>query len=142
MTEALATKGYRIELSQDPEDDSWGAEVPDLPGCVAAAASPGDAIAAAVDAIDAWIATAIALGRAIPAPSRRTGGYSGRFVLRVSRGLHGRLAREAEREGVSLNLYCATVLAEAVGASVGAGLPAAPRDRPRLVRDAMRSSST
>lgn len=142
MTDALATKGYRIELSQDPDDDSWGAEVPDLPGCVAAAASPGDAITAAVDAIDAWIETAIALGRAIPPPSRRTGEHSGRFVLRVSRGLHGRLAREAECEGISLNSYCAIVLAEAVGASLGAGLPTAPRDRPRLVRDGMRSSST
>ena len=142
MIEALATKGYRIELSQDPDDDSWGAEVPALPGCVAAAASPGDAIAAAVDAIDAWIETAMALGRAIPTPSPRTGDYSGRFVLRVSRGLHGRLARVAAREGISLNSYCATVLAEAVGASLGAGLPTAPRDRPRLVRDGMRSSST
>jgi antitoxin HicB len=121
MTEALATKGYRIELYQDADDDSWAAEVPDLPGCVAAASSPGDAITAVVDAIDAWIDTALALGHAVPPPSRRVEGHSGRFVLRVPRGLHGRLAREAEREGVSLNTYCATVLAEAVGASSGAG---------------------
>ena len=117
MTEALATKGYRIEVSQDPDDDGWAAEVPDLPGCVAAAASPADAITAAVDAIDAWVDAAVAMGRAVPPPSRRTEEHSGRFVLRVPRGLHGRLAREAEREGVSLNSYCATVLAEAVGAS-------------------------
>jgi predicted RNase H-like HicB family nuclease len=121
MTEALATKGYRIEVCQDPDDDSWGAEVPDLPGCGAAGASPTDAITAVVDAIDAWIDTAVALGRAVPPPSRRTEEHSGRFVLRVPRGLHGRLAREAEREGVSLNSYCMTVLAEAVGASSRAG---------------------
>ena len=120
MTDALATKGYRIELYEDPDDDSWAAEVPDLPGCVAAASSPGDAITAVVDAIDAWIDTALVLGRAIPPPARRTEEYSGRFVLRVPRGLHGRLAREAEHEGVSLNSYCATVLAEAVGGSSGA----------------------
>jgi antitoxin HicB len=121
MTEALATRGYRIEVYQDPEDDSWAAEVPDLPGCVAAGAAPADAITAAVDAIDAWIDTAAALGRAVPPPSRRVEEHSGRFVLRVPRGLHGRLVREAEREGASLNTYCATVLAEAVGASAGAG---------------------
>jgi predicted RNase H-like HicB family nuclease len=121
MTEALATKGYRIELYQDPDDDSWAAEVRDLPGCVAAGASPADAITAAVDAIDAWIDAAVALSRAVPPPSRRTEEHSGRFVLRVPRGLHGRLAREAERQGASLNAYCATVLAEAVGASSRAG---------------------
>lgn len=116
MTEALATKGYRIELYQDPDDDSWAAEVPELPGCVGAGASPVDATEAAADAIEAWIDTAVALGRAVPPPSRRVDEHSGRFVLRVPHGLHGRLAREAEREGVSLNAYCATVLAEAVGA--------------------------
>jgi predicted RNase H-like HicB family nuclease len=121
MTESLATKGYRIELYQDPDDDGWAAEVPDLPGCVAAGVSPADAITAAIDAIEAWIHTATTLGRAVPPPFRRTEEHSGRFVLRVPRGLHGRLAREAEREGVSLNSYCATVLAEAVGASSQAG---------------------
>jgi HicB family len=92
-------------------------------GPISAPAStrPGDAITAAVDAIDAWINTALALGRAVPPPSRRVEEHSGRFVLRVPRGLHGRLAREAEREGVSLNTYCATVLAGAVGASSEAG---------------------
>lgn len=117
MTETMPTRGYRIELYQDPEDDSWAAEVPELPGCAAAGASPAEAVTAIVDAIGAWLDAAALLGRAVPPPSRRLEEHSGRFVLRVPRGLHGRLVRTAEREGVSLNAYCTTVLAEAVGAS-------------------------
>ena len=31
--------------------------------------------------------------------------YSGKFVLRIPKTLHARLAMEAEKEGVSLNQY-------------------------------------
>jgi antitoxin HicB len=53
-------------------------------------------------------------GKAIPEP--RVGkNYSGRFLLRIPQTLHAELAREAEREGVSLKQYAATTLARAVG---------------------------
>jgi antitoxin HicB len=116
MSDERATRGYRAVLSEDPDDGSWAAEVPDLPGCVAAGTSPSEVIGQIGDAIDAWIATAAAVGRQVPSPSCATISHSGRFLLRVPRGLHGRLVRAAEGEGVSLNTYCATVLAEAVGA--------------------------
>ena len=44
------------------------------------------------------------------APPPRT--YSGRFVQRIPRSLHMRLARRAESEGVSLNQLATTLLAE------------------------------
>ena len=116
MSDERATRGYRAVLFEDPVDGNWAAEVPDLPGCVAAGASPSEVIDQVGDAIDAWIATAAAVGRQVPSPPRATISHSGRFLLRVPRGLHGRLVRAAESEGVSLNTYCATVLAEAVGA--------------------------
>lgn len=125
MNDKRATRGYRALLSEDPDDGSWAAEVPDLPGCIAAGASPSEVIDQIGDAIDAWMATAAAVGRRVPSPSRATITHSGRFVLRVPRGLHGRLVHAAEGEGVSLNTFCATALAEAVGAG------AARREPPR-----------
>lgn len=61
-------RGYRIELYED-EDGSWVAEVPELPGCLAAAGRPGDAVELLGDAMDAWIDAAVADARPVPPPS-------------------------------------------------------------------------
>jgi HicB family len=50
---------------------------------------------------------------------------SGRFVVRIPRGLHAELVRQARDEGVSLNQYVATLLAGAAGWR-GAGTDGAP----------------
>ena len=47
-------------------------------------------------------------GEPIPEPDRR---YSGKLQLRLPVSLHGRLVREAEREGVSLNQWIISRLA-------------------------------
>jgi hypothetical protein len=67
------------------------------------------------DAIDAWIWAAQADRRPIPAARPVEDEHSGRFVLRLQKSLHRRLAIAARRDGVSLNSFCATALAEAVG---------------------------
>jgi predicted RNase H-like HicB family nuclease len=118
MNEGLETKGYRLEVYQDPGDGSWVAEVPDLPGCMAAAETASEALSGCQDAILAWIDAARADGRPVPVPTGADE-YSGRFVLRVPRSLHRRLASTARREGASLNAYCATALAESVGERSG-----------------------
>jgi predicted HicB family RNase H-like nuclease len=41
--------------------------------------------------------------------------YSGRFVLRVDKGLHREVAIRALRSGESLNSYCQKILKKAVG---------------------------
>jgi predicted HicB family RNase H-like nuclease len=41
--------------------------------------------------------------------------YSGKFVLRLPKSLHRRLAQQAEQEGVSLNQYAVSLLSEATG---------------------------
>ena len=135
MTDAEATRGYRLEVFRD-EDGSWVAEVPELPGCVAASIDPQDLFALAEDAIAAWIEAAVDDGRTVPVPVADDE-YSGRFVLRVPTGIHRRLAAQARRERVSLNTLCATALAASVGASealtatavVGSG-PRAPLATP------------
>jgi antitoxin HicB len=115
MTDRDGIRGYRLEVFQD-EDGSWVAEVPELPGCVAASMDPQDLFALAEDAIAAWIDAAGDDGRTVPAPVVDDE-YSGRFVLRVPTGIHRRLAAQARRERVSLNTLCATALAASIGAA-------------------------
>lgn len=115
MTDAEGTRGYRLEVYRD-QDGSWVAEVPELPGCVAASTDPQELIYLAEDSIAAWIEAAMDDGRTVPAPATANE-YSGRFVLRVPKGIHRRLAAQARREGVSLNTLCATALAAGVGAA-------------------------
>jgi predicted RNase H-like HicB family nuclease len=115
MTDA-DVRGYRLEMYRDPEDGSWVAEVPDLPGCVAGGETAEEAVEMVADAIEAWVEAASANRRAVPLPRPVDDEYSGRFLLRVTRRLHAQLARAARREGVSLNAYCSTALAESIGA--------------------------
>ncbi len=43
--------------------------------------------------------------------------FSGKFVVRVPKSLHRKLSELAEQDGVSLNQWINTALAEAVGSS-------------------------
>ena len=66
------------------------------------------------EAMEVWFAGMLETARPIPEP-RHEGTSSGKFQLRVPAGLHAALAAEAERQQVSLSLFCATVLAGAAG---------------------------
>lgn len=96
------------------EGGGYVAEVPDLPGCIADGNSPEEAIANVAEAIEEWISAAKELGRPIPQPSSLDK-YSGKWVQRVPRSLHMKLALEAEREGVSLNTLATSLIAEGLG---------------------------
>lgn len=100
---------YPIEITED--EDAYVASIPDLPGCVAY----GDTLQDAVESLRAverlWIEGRLEAGLPIPEPTELDE-YSGKFVLRISRGLHKALQREAQRQGVSLNQYVAHILAE------------------------------
>jgi antitoxin HicB len=55
-----------------PEDrGGFVAVVPDLPGCMSDGETAEEALANVRDAISAWIDESHALGRPVPAPSRR-----------------------------------------------------------------------
>lgn len=104
---------YPIELVEDP-DGGFVAKHPELEGCVAQGESPDVAVAALAEARRLWLETRFEDGLPIPEP-REEEEHSGRFVLRVPRSVHARLARRASKEGVSLNQYIATVLSEHLG---------------------------
>lgn len=86
-------------------------EIPDLPGCMADGDTIEEAFEEAENAIESWIQTAKEFGDTIPDPSISKR-YSGQWRLRVPKSLHAALAIRAKQEGVSLNLFAATLLAE------------------------------
>ncbi len=99
-----------------PRDEGGGflAELPDLPGCISDGETYEEAIANVRDAAEEWIATAKEMGRPIPEPGAAEG-YSGKWLQRVPKSLHMRLAAQAKREGVSLNALATALLAEGLG---------------------------
>ncbi len=108
-------KQYPIEVRPLAEEDGggWLATFPDLPGCMGDGDTPETAIADGYAAAQAWLAVAAEHGDPIPAPG--TGGESGKFVARVPKSLHTRLAARAEQEGVSMNTLVVSMLSEGVG---------------------------
>jgi antitoxin HicB len=109
---AYFSKPYPITF-YPAEEGGYVAEIEDLPGCLA----QGETAAEAAEAIElckrAWIETAFEDGMEIPLPRTETE-YSGKFLLRVPKPLHRRLATRAHQDGVSLNAEVATLLAAAL----------------------------
>jgi predicted RNase H-like HicB family nuclease len=112
--EYYASLPYTIELRNTP-DEGWFARVRELPGCMSQGETADDAVANIQEAMHLWLEVSLEQGDAIPEP-RSEEAYSGKFVVRVPRSLHRDLAETAEREGVSLNQYINTALAQSVGA--------------------------
>jgi antitoxin HicB len=109
---------YPLSIFFSAEDAGFIAEVPDLPGCSAWGATEADAAREAKDAVAAWLQAAQAAGKAVPVPHtvQPIEAYSGKFLVRLPRSLHARLARRAAQEGVSLNQFLTGVLSSQVGA--------------------------
>lgn len=62
---------HEVILYWSKADDTFIAEVPELPGCVADGETRQEALAAVEVVIAEWIETAKELGRPIPEPSGR-----------------------------------------------------------------------
>lgn len=93
------------------EGGGYLVEIPELPGCMSDGETIEEALEEAEGAIESWIRTAKEFGDPIPDPSISKR-YSGQWRLRVPKSLHAALAIRAKQEGVSLNLFTATILAE------------------------------
>ncbi len=62
---------YEIIIFWSNEDESFVAEVPELPGCMADGGTYQEALANAEQIIQEWIETAQSLGRSVPEPKGR-----------------------------------------------------------------------
>ena len=102
---------YPVQLTHLIEDDEeyWLAEILDLPGCMSDGDDPNEALENIEDAKRLWIETRLEDGYEVPepTPSRQ---YSGKFLVRVPKSLHSRLAMQAKREGLSLNQLVVSLL--------------------------------
>jgi predicted HicB family RNase H-like nuclease len=117
---------YHIELVKSDDGPAWTAKVEELPGCTAEGASPEQAAARVHEAMQTWIAEAVAQGREVPKP-RTAASHSGRLLVRMPQSLHAELAHAAEREEISLNQFITSALAAAVHWRGAGNEPPAPR---------------
>lgn len=99
---------YTIRLKKDV-DQSFFAEIEELPGCFTEADSEAEALAMIEDAKKAWIRAALEQNQVIPEPVMEN--YSGKLHIRMPKSLHRTLAYRAKQEGVSLNSLITSRLA-------------------------------
>ena len=97
---------YNIVLRhiRDDSGEYYFVTVQELDGCMSDGATLEEAYANIREAMEGWIETSLEAGLPVPKPID-TDNYSGKFVVRLPKTLHRRLAFEAEQEGVSLNQY-------------------------------------
>jgi antitoxin HicB len=105
---------YTILLRRDEEGDVI-AKVKELDGCIADGQDEMEALGNLERVKAMWIEACISSGRPVPLPEEDNDLPSGKWLQRVPRSLHKKLVDRAETEGVSLNQYVTSVLAEAIG---------------------------
>ena len=94
----------------DESGSYYFAKVQELDGCMSDGETIEEVHANIREAMEGWIETKLEAGFEVPMPVD-VDNYSGKFVLRIPKSLHARLAVEAERDGVSLNQYALYKLA-------------------------------
>lgn len=102
------------KLIQEINDESghyFYGKILELDGCQSTGDTIEELYESLNEAMEGYIEIKIEKGLPIPEPEQ-TDSYSGKFVIRLPKTLHKRLAIEAEREGVSLNQYAVYKLAK------------------------------
>jgi antitoxin HicB len=119
MTENKTAKDYMalpytICLKRD-EDGDVIAKVTEFEGCIAHGRTAAEALEALKEIQEAWIEIRLEAGIPIPEPEDEDSLPSGKWVQRVAKSLHKKLICRAKKEAVSMNQFCASVLAEGIG---------------------------
>ena len=104
-----------------PESDgTFRAEIIEFPGCIATGDTAAEALASLENVAESWLGATIARGQHFPAPMEG-GSFSGKLVVRLGRDLHRRATHMAAHEGVSLNQFIVSSVAEHVGSRQAVG---------------------
>ena len=93
-----------IQHITDESGSYYFATVREFDGCMSHGNTYSEAFENIQDAMKGWIEAKLENGFPVPDPVDDSQ-YSGKFVIRLPKSLHARLALEAEQEGVSLNQY-------------------------------------
>lgn len=93
---------------------------PDLPGCMSDGETEEEAVKNGRDAFIGVVSALADMGKEIPKPAFRpdnatTPEASGKFVARMPKSIHAKLATRAKAEGVSLNTLLLAFVAEGLG---------------------------
>lgn len=113
-------EAYSHIISQISKEDGGGFLItfPDLPGCMSDGATEADAVVNGKDAFKAWVSARKDSKKEIPKPFYRPDTVpevSGKFVTRLPKSVHAKLAERAKAEGVSLNMLVLAFVAEGLG---------------------------
>jgi predicted RNase H-like HicB family nuclease len=103
-----------IQHITDESGSYYFATVQEFDGCMSHGDTYEEAFKNIQEAMEGWIETKLENGFSVPEPVTESQ-YSGKFVLRLPKTLHARLALEAEKEGVSLNQYALYRLSTVAG---------------------------
>jgi antitoxin HicB len=95
------------------EDGGYRGEIIEFPGVFAEGETAAETAANLENAAESWVEATIARGQTIPQPLEELE-YSGKLVVRLPKSLHRRAAYAANREGVSLNQFIVSSIAENV----------------------------
>jgi antitoxin HicB len=107
---------YPFEIRPLSEEDGGGYLIsfPDFSECISDGETVEEAIQNGLDALSETIVALEGLGQPVPEPGSG-GDYSGKFIQRVPKSLHARLAARAKQEGVSMNSLVISFLSESLG---------------------------
>jgi antitoxin HicB len=107
---------YPFEIRPLSEEEGGGYLIsfPDFSECISDGDTPEEAIHNGFDALQETIAALESMGLPVPEPGSG-GSYSGKFIQRMPKSLHARIAARAKQEGVSMNTLVNTFLAESLG---------------------------
>lgn len=107
---------YAREVIPDLETATFTGLIREFPGCVTQGDTPSETYVLLEEAATSWIEAALRLGQEIPQPTNEES-HSGKVALRLPRSLHRKATQAAKRDGISLNQFIVTALAESVGES-------------------------
>lgn len=117
----LSDYPFEVRPLTPEEGGGFMVSFPDFAECISDGETVEEAIHNGQDALQATIAALRSKKLSVPAPN--SGGVaSGKFVARVPKTIHARLATRARAEGVSLNALVLTFIAQGLGGSA-ADLP-------------------
>ena len=109
---------YQFSVRPLSADEGGGylVEYPDMPGCMSDGETIKEAIANGREALRDCLEVFRESGRKLAKPSIE----AAQWCQRLPRTLYSKLMRQAQREGVSINSFVTTIIAEAVGSRQGA----------------------
>ena len=116
-TEILKRPYGRVIIAEP--DGTFRAEIIEFPGCIAVGDTAVQALTSLESVAESWLEATIAKGLRVPEPIESVE-YSGKLVVRLPKTLHKKAAHAAAREGVSLNQFIVSCVAEQVGSRADA----------------------